>query len=433
MAAADGLPFSKFTVSFGAEYDVPMEACYAGEDAAERLGAFAKDRCGGTVVVVSDENTRAAGGEPVLKALKDAGKTIVEKQFDAKPVDATDTLGDKVADVHPAADGYVAIGSGTLCDLAKHAGTKRDKPVFLFPTAASMNGYTSSIVALKVNGLKRTTPCNPAAGVFADPRVVATAPQRMTAAGVADFLSKASASSDWRAASYLRDEWFSDKARVFVRDVQEELLEATPAIGEAEPDAVGLVLEALLLSGFSMAIAGSSSPASGGEHLISHYLDMKHSLYGKANDLHGIQVGVATVHCLGLWEQVLALDPSAVDAEALSKAQPTPEDAEALIREDWDGIAGEVLAQWREKERDAGYVKTEIERVVSGLEELRNLIRPDFLNARTVRRAIEESGGPVVIEDTHASTGEYYNALQRARFIRNRFTILDLAAELGLA
>lgn len=260
---------STYESSFGATFTVPMEACYVGDDAASKLAAFAKERCGRACLVVSDKNTRQAGGDTLLPALHDAGKSIDEKIFGADPFEATDVLGDEVAEAGMDVDCFVAIGSGTLCDLAKHAGTKLNRPVLLFPTAASMNGYTSAITALKVRGLKRTIPCAPATGVFADPRVVATAPPRMTAAGVADFLSKASASSDWRAAHYLRDEWYDESARQFVMGTQEVLLEATPRIGQGDPDAIGLALEALLLSGFAMVIAGSSSPASGGEH--SHF------------------------------------------------------------------------------------------------------------------------------------------------------------------
>ena len=159
-----------------------------------------------------------------------------------------------------------------------------------------------------MRGLKRTVPCRPAIGIFADPHVVATAPQRMLAAGVGDFLSKCSASADWRVAHLLRGEPYDQNALRFYEGIMDGVLDAADRVGRAEPDAVALVLEALLLSGLSMLVAGSSAPASGGEHLISHYLDMKHALYGAENDLHGTQTGVATVYCLRLWEHVLALD-----------------------------------------------------------------------------------------------------------------------------
>ena len=48
---------------------------------------------------------------------------------------------------------------------------------------------------------------------------------------------------------------------------------------------------ALVMSGVAMEVAGSSRPASGSEHLISHAYD---SHRGATPSLHGLQVGVAT-------------------------------------------------------------------------------------------------------------------------------------------
>jgi len=78
---------------------------------------------------------------------------------------------------------------------------------------------------------------------------------------------------------------------------------------------------ALLLNGISMSICGSSRPASGSEHLISHALDR----VSKRPRLHGLQVGVATYlisllqgqhskriaalfHATGFW-RAIASDP----------------------------------------------------------------------------------------------------------------------------
>lgn len=423
-------PESRYAASFGEVFTVPMEVCHVGEDAAAALAAFAQVRCGRSCVLVADANTFAVGGDAVQGALRDAGKTVTANIYGAGPLDATDKEGDAVAAVDENTDFFVAVGSGTLCDLAKHAGTKLNRPVLLFPTAASMNGYTSSITAVKVNGLKRTIPCDPAAGVFADPRVVATAPARMTAAGVADFLSKASASSDWRTAHFLRGEWFSERAREYVGGAQEALLAVTEGVGRGEPAAVAVVLEALLLSGFSMIVAGSSSPASGGEHLISHFIDMKHALNGTSNDLHGTQVGVGTLHCLRLWERILALDPAEIDPKALAAAQPSEAEIARSIDADWGPVAPEIHAQWAKKAQPAAVIEAELTKLRDGLAGLRESLAKDLLPSATVEKAIADSGGPTTPEGLTVPVEVYRDAVARSRFIRNRFTVLDLAAEL---
>lgn len=423
-----------FDCTCGERHELPIERCTIGENAARDLADFAKTRCGRRALIVSDENTQEAAEGRVHEALHDSGIAFDEKTYGAQPFEATQEQANIVAEEGRHADFYVAIGAGTLCDLAKDAANKQGKPVLLYPTAASMNGYTSAIVALKVKGLKRTLPCKPALGVFADPAVVATAPQRMAAAGVADFLSKCSSAADWRAAHLLRGGYYCDRPREFNDGIQERLFQQAQAIGQGDPEGIRLVLEALLLSGFGMVIAGSSAPASGGEHLISHYLDMKHALYGTGQDLHGAQVGVATIHTLGLWEKVLALDPADLDAESLFARQPGEDEIEASIFADWGKEVGkEVLGQWREKRLDREAFLREIEVFKTMLPRLREEARRELQPAAIVTECIRACGGPVSPEALTVSTEEYHNGVARARYLRNRFTILDLAAELGLA
>jgi glycerol-1-phosphate dehydrogenase [NAD(P)+] len=422
-----------FDCECGVRHELPIEKCYLGEGAAKRLADFAREKCGSSCLVVSDANTRNVGGERVFSALSATGKKCVEKTYGAESFEATEALGDEVAEAGKEVDFFVGIGSGTLCDLAKYAGNKWKRPVLLFATAASMNGYTSSIVAMKIRGLKRTSPVTPALGVFADPEVVATAPTKMVAAGVGDFLSKNSSSSDWYTAHFLRDEYFCARPGDFFEGTQERLLEAAPRVAKRDPEAVAVVLEALILAGFSMVVAGSSAPASGGEHLISHYLDMKHATKKTPNDLHGAQVGVATVYTLGLWEKVLALDPNKLDVEALLDRQPREDEIEKCVNEDWGAVAPEVIAQWRQKTLDRERMRAEIERFKRGLPELREALAKELLPSEVVARAIRESGGADKPEGLLAPLEEYNNAVRCARYLRNRFTILDLAAEVGVA
>ncbi len=422
-----------FVCACGETHALPIEYCHLGANAASRLAAVAAERLGRSCLVVSDANTRHVGGEAVLSALSAAGKTIAERTYGPDAFDATEEEAMVVANAAQGVDFIVAIGSGSLSDLAKYAGDKRGLPVLLFPTAASMNGYTSNIVALKVRGLKRTLPCRPALGIFADPDVAATAPARMTAAGLGDFLSKCSSSADWRAAHMIRGGYYCDRPREFFEGAQERLLDVAPRVRHGDPDAVGVVMEALLLSGLSMVVAGSSAPASGGEHLISHYLDMKSALYGTPHDLHGAQVGVATIDCLRLWERVCAMNPRSMDSGALAAQQPSEDQIREWIEADWGHVAPEVLNQWREKRLDPHAMKTEIETLREQLPDVVDAVKTDVLPSAVVAQAIAAAGGPVTPEELSAPADEYRNGLRRARYLRNRFTILDLAAELGLA
>ena len=77
---------------------------------------------------------------------------------------------------------------------------------------------------------------------------------------------------------------------------------------------------ALLLNGISMSICGSSRPASGSEHLISHALDS----VSKRPRLHGLQVGVATYLMSLLSEQVRTPDASRPSSTLPDSGAPSP-------------------------------------------------------------------------------------------------------------
>ena len=65
----------------------------------------------------------------------------------------------------------------------------------------------------------------------------------------------------------------------------------------------------LVLSGIGMTLCGGSYPASQGEHLISHYIDMLRAARRAAAYLHGEQVAVATLAMARLQQAMLAGDP----------------------------------------------------------------------------------------------------------------------------
>ena len=61
----------------------------------------------------------------------------------------------------------------------------------------------------------------------------------------------------------------------------------------------------LTLSGIAMGVAGSTAPASGMEHAVSHLLEMVATARGEPASFHGTQVGVASIVAARTWAHVL--------------------------------------------------------------------------------------------------------------------------------
>jgi len=299
------------------------------------------------LLVVGDPRTLAVCGNALATALDDLGKDVKTLILggDRNKLHASEhqvrSLGERIdfhaAGLPPGANILpVAVGSGTVNDIVKAAAFERNLPYIVVATAASMNGYTSAIAALTVDGLKKTVPSAPPLAVFADPEVLAAAPNRMAVSGLADLLSKPVSSADWKLAHLLWDEPYCEAPVRIADDAVEQAAREAGRIREGDPGGITALFDALLISGMSMAMAGTSSPASGGEHLISHYLDMTAPFEpGGPREpmLHGEQVGAATAVTTRLYRSVLDRSP---DGFPEASRAATLEDARnALARISW--------------------------------------------------------------------------------------------------
>jgi glycerol-1-phosphate dehydrogenase [NAD(P)+] len=108
----------------------------------------------------------------------------------------------------------------------------------------------------------------------------------LTLSGVGDLVSKFTAIRDWKLAFHAVGEPVDDFAALLSDGAVNAYL-SHPAL---DSEGIRLLASALLLNGVAMEICGSSRPASGSEHLISHALDASSA----RPRLHGLQVGVAT-------------------------------------------------------------------------------------------------------------------------------------------
>ena len=187
----------------------------------------------------------------------------------------------------------VAVGGGKTLDVAKQAGARADVDVVCIPTTLANDGFGSPIVSLTDSrGVRQSIGCTMPAAVIVDLDVVKAAPSQMLSAGLADVVSNVTAVLDWRLAVREHGELFDTVAAVTARGAADSVLQLQ---GLETPQDLRALAEGLLLSGLAMAVAGTSRPCSGSEHLISHALD---ELLGGHARLHGAQVALGTMIAL---------------------------------------------------------------------------------------------------------------------------------------
>jgi glycerol-1-phosphate dehydrogenase [NAD(P)+] len=270
---------------------------------------------GGRLVVVSDPTTREVLGARV----EDALASIAEIQSLVLPdrPHADDAAAARLRAATAAADALIAVGSGTINDLCKYVAAGAGKPYAVFGTAPSMNGYTSVNAAITVAGHKKSLPAAAARGVFLDLQVLAAAPPRMIRAGLGDSLCRPTAQADWLLAHLLLGRPYREAPFALLAEDEAALFAEPAALLSGDLAAMARLARTLVLSGFGMTLCGGSYPASQGEHLISHYMEMMAPSLPEA--FHGEQIGVTTLAVARLYEALLDGPPPRVAATALDR------------------------------------------------------------------------------------------------------------------
>jgi len=197
----------------------------------------------------------------------------------------------------PAPDAIVGIGGGKALDFAKYTAHLLRIPFISIPTAISNDGFGSSSASLTISGKRKSVKAASPFGIVIDLDVIKDSPDVFMYSGLGDMLSKVTALKDWQAARDKKLERFVDFSSMMAYNSLDILFLKHSYSIHSENFQRSLA-SSLMISGLAMEIAGSSRPASGSEHLISHALD---EVCAKPK-MHGIQVGVATYLCALLQE-----------------------------------------------------------------------------------------------------------------------------------
>ena len=130
----------------------------------------------------------------------------------------------------------------------------------------------------------------------------------MIKAGYGDVIGKFSALNDWKIANVINGEYFCD----FIFNLTFEQVQKTLKLADGlllrNPESVKSLMEALVLIGILMSFAGSSRPASGSEHHLSHFFEITGIVEDKPYLSHGLDVAYSTVITSMVREKLLKAD-----------------------------------------------------------------------------------------------------------------------------
>ena len=309
----------------------------------------------------------------------------------------------------------VAVGSGTIHDIARFCAHERGIRFVSCPTGASVDGFCSTVAAMTWYGFKKTLPAVAPEIVLADTEIIKNAPMELVRSGVGDIMAKYTALADWKMAHVLTNELLCEKIYSIMQDAADTVMQSVPSIARGEESAYADVTYALIMSGIAMQMMGNSRPASGAEHHISHMIEMEPEAFPvKFPAMHGEKTGVGSLIAVREYKRLAKIEDI---TPYITDYAPIPE-------EHFRKFFGERLADSliRENENDC-LAKVSREKLSASWGELRHIIDElpteeylygllEMLDAKRDLASIgvEESELPVL--------------LKNSPLVRNRLTLM---------
>ena len=371
------------------------------------------------VLVVSDDNAMNAS-EGILESLTAAGfelkKLIYNNMMYAK-IEQVREVEALTADV----DGIISVGTGSINDICRVASYRTGKKFCIFATAPSMDGFASDTAPIIENNFKNSFFVEQPSVILADTKILAKAPLELKAAGFGDMVAKYIGIADWRIANLLIDEYYCPAvADITMQGVQKVVDLADKVSGEDEA-AAGSIMEGLILSGLGMKLAKSSRPASGAEHVVSHYLECYKLARGIWPEFHGKKVGVASVLINRIYHNI---------ADRVTEVDPKVEVT------DWDDVKAAFdetqIPELMKLNNPSIMDKVDPARLKAIWPEVRKIIKEVLPTDEELMRMMKAAGAATEPADVHVSPELLEKALKYHPYMRYRILLTRLMPMLGL-
>lgn len=421
-----------FTCSCGRHHHTDVKDVMIGHGALGQIPEQIKKHGGSKPFLLADRNTYQAAGERIASILTENDipfSCYIYPQEHLEPDEFS--LGQAAMSFDTNCDFIIGIGSGTLNDLGKMLARVTNRQYMFAGTAPSMDGYASNNSSMISAGVKVTLPSTCPTTIVADLDVICEAPMKMLYAGLGDMLAKYVSSCEWRISHLVNEEYYCKEIASLIRRSLGKCIQAAEGLPKRDSEAIQSILEGLVLSGIAIDFAGFSRPASGVEHYFSHVWDMRALEFQTNNDLHGIQVGIGTVLSLGIYEQLLTIQPN--KKKALEYVdQFHLKEYQTFLQQFLGSSASELIQlEQQEGKYDKKKHTLRLERILQHWDEILDIIRQELPKQSEIIELLEEIGAPTSPATLGFSTELVRKTFHATKDIRDKYSVSRLLWDLG--
>ena len=319
-------------------------------------------------------------------------------------------------------DLILGIGSGVINDLCKYVSFFHGIKSGINATATSMDGYASSGAAMIIGGMKITYNTHAPSIIIGDTDILKDAPMEMIRAGYGDIIGKYSALCDWKLSALVNGEYICPFVYDIVKDKTDEIRSLAQKIVSRDPDAIGKLMETLVLIGACLTLLSTTRPGSGSEHHLSHFFEITGLIEGKPYLLHGTDVAHATVVTAGLREKIVKL--SAPEFHHISDG-----DRERCYKKIYHGYWSEVSKIQNEAGR---YQKQKDDVYTAHWDEVRSILA-ECPSAREIQDMLTEVGFDLNEFEAAYGSEKIKNSVWFGKDLKDRYSVLWLWCDLFLS
>ena len=404
-----------------------IDPIYIGKDAIAQFLQYCETRQLRRFALVADTNTYRALGERVESALKGKGYEITSVVLEGDEIVADEAYLIQALIRSPLGPcTFLAIGSGTLTDITRFVSHRTGRLFVSFPTAPSVDGFTSIGAPLVLNGVKQTILGQAPTALFADLDTLRNAPPRLIAAGYGDMIGKITSLADWKLGSLVWNEPFDEAIFKRSQAAIESCISHTDEIGQHTEEGVRQLIEALIESGLCMLDFGNSRPASGAEHHASHYWEMKLLREHRPAALHGAKVGFALIHVARQYAKVRALSRQEMLERLEAASLPDREQEMASIRKGYGTLADVVVQEHRAFLDLTPDGFEQVKRCIADQWDAVQQIAANVPPPEQISDYLRRVGGATQGDALGLSKEEVDLGFEYGHYLRNRFTVLKL-------
>ena len=373
---------------------------------------------GKSIAVVSDERTSEVLGKRILQALQPLGG--VSEFVWERPRITPDGM-DELAQGTRQAEALIAVGSGTISDSVKYGTFLTGREYSVFATSP-MNAYTTPTASVSFEGFKKSITCHSAKGVFFDLSVVSKCPKRLISAAFADVVCRTTSQVDWLMSHILLDSPYDETAYTLLAYDEEAMIANAGKIVTGDFEALAMLTRIAALMGLATSFTGTTHVGSMAEHMISHYIDMFAGNSHRRTS-HGEQVGVATLTMSKLQNQIVnAYRPPTLKPTVIAKED---------LRVRFGAASNEMIEQTERKALNTASAEALNQRLEKHWTEISGRLKSVMLPYEKLHDAMKTAGCQLTGSDLGLDPAFYRDAVRYSRFIRDRFSMLDVADDSG--